>query len=107
MPPDAARHERTTTRTGSGGIAARGRPVLARTPIIVGARAMFLLGITTAPGFTLGHGRATARAGLVTRDAVAGRELDFQLDDFIPLFIAAVALRDRQEFAQATPAIVG
>ena len=42
---------------------------------------------------------------LIAGNTVAGSKLDFQLDDFVPLLIGAITLRDRQEVTQATTRI--
>jgi len=87
------------------------RLVRARPAIVVGARAMFLLrlagatssiaaGITT--GLAMLHvaaARITAKR-LISRDTVARRKLDFQLDDFVPLLVGAITLGNRKEFTQ-------
>ena len=41
----------------------------------------------------------------VAGDAVTRSKLDFQLDDFVPLFVGAITLGNRQQFAEATPRI--
>ena len=66
-------------------------------------------------------GSSTATTGLAVRcgivapliatkrlsagDAIAGSELDFQLDDFVPLLIAPITLGDRKKLTQATPVV--
>jgi len=56
----------------------------------------FLLRPTATTRFALGH-RTTSDigTGFVSGDAVTGSKLDFQLNDFIPLFVGTVTLRDR------------
>ena len=50
--------------------------------------------------------RATA-ALLSGRNAVTRSKLDFQLDDFVPLFVGAIPLRDGQQLAKAPTIVVG
>ena len=45
----------------------------------------------------------TATAGFMTGDTIPWCQLDFQLNDLVPLRIAAITLRDRQQFAQPAP----
>ena len=47
----------------------------------------------------------TAAVRLATGYPVTGGKLDFQLDDFVPLLVAAVPLGNGQQFAQAAPRI--
>ena len=42
---------------------------------------------------------------LVTGYTITRRKLDFQLDYFVPLFVAPIALSDGKQFAQATSVI--
>ena len=46
---------------------------------------------------------ATVR--LIAGNPVTGGELDFQLNDFVPLLVAAVPFRNGQQFAQAASRI--
>jgi hypothetical protein len=48
-----------------------------------------------------------ASARFVPGYPVTGCKLDFQLNDFIPLLITSVTLRDRQQIAQTATVIVG
>lgn len=42
----------------------------------------------------------------VAGNAIAGRELDFQLDDFIPLLVCPIPLGNRKKLTQATTIVV-
>ena len=53
------------------------------------------------------HAAAKAGALIIAGNAVAGCQLDFQLDDFIPLFICPITLGNRQELPQTTTIVVG
>ena len=55
---------------------------------------------------TTGVARATA-ALVSRRNAVTGSKLDFQLDDFIPLFVGTIPLGDGQQLAKAPTIVVG
>ncbi len=81
---------------------------MTRTTIVVRTRAVLFLLLATTAGLPLGHWPPSdVPAGLlITGDAIARCELDFQFDDFIPLFIRAVTLRNRQQVTQATPIVV-
>ena len=61
---------------------------------------------TAATGFALAHA-ATTTLRLVAGDAITRRQLNLELDDFIPLLIGPITLRDRQKLAQTTTVIVG
>ncbi|HQX85700.1 MAG TPA: hypothetical protein PKV23_09440, partial [Aestuariivirga sp.] len=86
----------------SGWIAATGlRLVRARPTIVVGARAMLLLlptntsATTTGPATRLAvrHGVAAltaATVGFIAGDTVTRSELNFELDDFVPLFVGSI-----------------
>src|SRR5574343_630760 len=96
----------------SGWIAATGlRLVLARPAIVVGARPMLLLLLAAGPataGLAVRHRIAALGAAAVrfiAGNTVAGRQLDFQLDDFVPLLIGAIALRHGEKFAQPATGI--
>jgi hypothetical protein len=108
------RQENETSRSGSRSTAtATGlRLVRAWPAIVVSARAMFFLllaNATTSISAWLAvlHIVATwiAAKRLISGNTVARRELDFQLDDFIPLLIGSIPLWNRKEFAQATTRI--
>ena len=83
----------------SGWIAAAGlRLVLARPAIVVGARTVLLLGLTTSTtGLAVRHLvaplAATTAMRLVAGDAITGSQLNFQLDDFVLLLIGAITFR--------------
>ena len=50
---------------------------------------------------------AATTADVLTRmQAVDGRSLDFQFDDFIPLFVSPVPFRDGEKFAQSGAGVV-
>ncbi|TXT25047.1 MAG: hypothetical protein FD131_4747 [Rhodocyclaceae bacterium] len=90
------------------------RLVLARSAIIVGTRAMFLLLLTnTATGAGIAarlamlHVAAAwiAAKRLISGNTVTRSELDFQLDDFVPLLVGSITLGDRKEVTQAATRI--
>lgn len=62
---------------------------------------------TTAARLAMRHGIAalTAAKRLIAGGAVARGELDFQLNDFVPLLIGPIPLGDRKKFAQTTTGI--
>lgn len=95
---------------------AAGRLVLPRTPVIVivaaaraaagaCARTMLLL-LTTAARLAVLVTAGINRTVVVAGNPVAGGQLNFEFDDFVPLLVSPVAFRDGQQFAQATT-IVG
>lgn len=64
-------------------------------------------GTAATGGFPVVRLTATGVAGvIVAGNAIAGRELDFQLNDFIPLLVCPVPLGNRQKLAQATTIVV-
>ena len=78
------------------------RLVGALTTIIVRTRPVLLLLLATTARLAMGL-RTTAEAAaslFIAGDTVARCELDFQLNDFIPLLIAPITLWDRQQFPQ-------
>lgn len=102
----------TSSSGGSPATTATLRLVLARTAIVVGARAMLLLLLAWATtcistGLAMLHIVATRISAkrLVAGNAVTGSKLDFQLDDFVPLLIGSIALGDRKKVTQATTRI--
>ncbi len=48
---------------------------------------------------------ATATGNFLSGKPIARRQLDLQLNNFIPLLIGAITLRNRKEFAQTATAI--
>jgi len=108
------RQENETSRSGSRSTATTTglRLVLAWPAIVVGAWAMFFLLLAKATSsisawlavLHVATPRIAAKR-LITGNTVTRRELDFQLDDFIPLLIGSIPLWNRKEFTQATTRI--
>lgn len=104
-----------TSRSGGSATATAGlRLVLARSAIVVGTRAMLLLRLADAATGTgvparlaMLHVAATRIAAkrLIAGNTVTRSELDFQLDDFVPLLIGSITLGDRKEVTQAATRI--
>jgi len=72
---------------------------------------LFLLRTGTAATtnrFAMMRHAATDITGMfISGDTVTGGQLNFQLDDFIPLFICPITFWNRQQFAQPTTIVVG
>ena len=89
---------------------ATGGLVRARPAIIIGAWPMFLrLLPNTASWLSMRSGTTTwiAAANIfTTRNSIAWRKLNFQFNNFVPLFVRAVALRNRKKVTQATTAVI-
>ena len=66
---------------------------------------MACCGHATATGATTALHRTTSLLG--SRNAVAWRELNLQLDDFIPLLVRSVPFGDGQQLTQTTVIVVG
>ncbi|MFZ2267395.1 MAG: hypothetical protein WAV95_07420 [Azonexus sp.] len=63
---------------------------------------------TATTGLALVRQAATDVAAMfVAGNSISGRQLDFQLNDFIPLFICPITFRNGQQFAQPTTIVVG
>jgi hypothetical protein len=98
--------ENETSRSGGSATTTAGlRLVLARPAIVVGAWTMLLLllakaaaGAGIAARLAMLHVAAarTATKRLVAGNTVTGSELDFQLDDFVPLLVGSITLGDRK-----------
>jgi hypothetical protein len=67
-------------------------------------------GTTSAAATGLALVRQTATditAMFVAGNTIAGRQLDFKFNDFVPLFVCPVTLWNGQQFAQSTTVVVG
>ena len=78
------------------------------TAVVIGTWTVFLLlpaSATSALWLALLRATPGIAAVFVAGNAVSWRELDLQLNDFIPNLVSTVALGNRQQFAQTTTAI--
>ena len=99
-----------TRKSGRIATAAGLRLVLARPAIVVRPRPMLLLLLAArttrlAMLLLMATPLIAAAVRLATGYPVTGGKLDFQLDDFVPLLVAAVPLGNGQQFAQAASRI--
>ncbi|HSG22602.1 MAG TPA: hypothetical protein VLA64_06530 [Azonexus sp.] len=103
--------------THSGWIAAAGRRLILAWPaivtIVIGATAWIIAAwpmffrLPRTWRFVLKHRGAILNTMFATGNAITGGKLNFQLNNFIPLFVGSIALRYRKEITQTAAIIVG